>query len=77
MRPMPVYEYLCEKCESRFEALVRREKQKVTCKCGSKKVSRKYSVFRMNLGAAEGGRSGGKGICGCGQHGCAPCSAGL
>jgi putative FmdB family regulatory protein len=74
---MPVYEYLCAKCECRFEALVRKEKQKVSCgKCGSKKVSRKYSVFRMNLGAQEGGRSG-KGICGCGQDGCAPCSAGL
>lgn len=62
---MPVYEYLCEKCRIRFEALVRKEGQEIACsKCGSKKVSRKYSVFGMNFGAQPGEGRGGKGICG-------------
>jgi putative FmdB family regulatory protein len=75
---MPIYEYLCAKCKGRFEVLVRRESQEIACAgCGSKQVSREFSVFGLNLGAeASAGRSG-KGICGCGQDGCAPCSAGL
>lgn len=62
---MPVYEYLCGKCDARFETLVRREGQEVACsKCGSKKVERKYSIFGMNLGAQPGEGRSGKGICG-------------
>ncbi len=62
---MPVFEYLCGNCETRFEALVRKEGQEVSCaKCGSKKVSKKYSVFGMNLGAQPGESRAGKGICG-------------
>ena len=71
---MPIYEYLCGKCESRFEALVKGPKQKVSCeKCGSKKVSRKYTVFGLNFGAAP--EKGFTGLCHCGQGGCAICSA--
>lgn len=72
---MPTYEYLCGKCEKRFEVLVRSEKQKVACpSCGGKKVSKQYTVFGLNLGAApERGMSGP--LCSCGQGGCAICSA--
>jgi putative FmdB family regulatory protein len=76
---MPTFEYLCGKCKHRFEVLVRSGRQKVACaKCGSRKVEKKFSVFAMNLGA-EPGATPGKGgkLCGCGQDGCAPCSAGL
>lgn len=75
---MPTFEYLCEKCRHRFEVLVRSPKQKVACaKCKSKKVSKKYSVFLMNLGAEAGPTKPAGSICGCGAEGCAPCSAGL
>jgi len=71
---MPIYEYLCGKCDHRFEALVKTAKQKVSCsKCKSKKVSRKYAVFSFNLGAAP--EKAFTGLCNCGAGGCAVCSA--
>ena len=71
---MPIYEYLCDKCEHRFEALVKTSKQKVSCsKCRSRKVSRKYTVFGLNFGASP--EPGFTGLCHCGQGGCAVCSA--
>ena len=74
---MPTFEYLCGKCDHRFEVLVRSDRQKVVCvKCKSRKVAKKCSTFLMNLGA-ESGEVKKNGLCGCGQDGCAPCSAGL
>lgn len=75
---MPTFEYACGKCSHRFEVLVRAgQRKKPACaKCGSKNVSKKFSVFLMNFGAQAGPSTGGK-LCGCGQDGCAPCSAGL
>ena len=74
---MPTFEYLCGKCDHRFEVLVRSDRQKVACvKCKSKKVTKKCSAFLMNLGAEAGAQRGAR-LCGCGQDGCAPCSAGL
>lgn len=71
---MPIYEFLCDKCDHRFQALVKKPKQKVACAaCGSKKVSRKYTVFGLNLGAPQ--EPGFTGLCHCGQGGCAICSA--
>jgi putative FmdB family regulatory protein len=76
---VPTYDFLCGKCNARFEVLVRSGKRKVVCKkCGSKKVSRQVTSFGMNLGAAQPKGFGKNGsICGCGASGCAPCSAGL
>ena len=72
---MPTYEYLCAKCDHRFEVFVRSDRQKVACsKCGGKKVSKQYTVFGLNLGAAPvKGMSGP--LCSCGAGGCAICSA--
>jgi hypothetical protein len=54
---------------------VRSSSQKITCtKCKGKKVTKQYTVFGLNLGAApERGMSGP--LCSCGQGGCAICSA--
>ena len=42
---MPIYEYICEKCNFAFEALVPRPSAKAPCpECGSKKVSKQISV---------------------------------
>jgi putative FmdB family regulatory protein len=50
---MPIYEYLCEKCERRFEKLVRSAGADVSCPdCRSPKVRRLFSVFGLNLGAS-------------------------
>ena len=73
---MPLYEYTCRKCETRFEKLVKSmtSDEKPPCpKCGSAKTERAMSVF-----AAVGKDSSSKdsvappGMCGrCGGPG--PC----
>jgi putative FmdB family regulatory protein len=75
---MPLYEFVCSKCEKDFESLVRSANWEgsVACPhCGSKKLTKKLSVF-----AAQGGTStaaapapracGRPGGCGCvgGKH---------
>ena len=44
---MPIYEFHCEKCERDSEILVRSSDWKGTAcpHCGSKKLSKKFSVF--------------------------------
>jgi len=52
---MPLYEFSCSKCDKDFESLVRSTNWEgsVTCPhCGSKKLTKKLSVF-----AAQGGGS--------------------
>ena len=52
---MPLYEFVCSKCEKDFESLVRSAKWEgtVACPhCGSKKLTKKLSVF-----APQGGGS--------------------
>ena len=72
---MPTYEYLCGACKHRFEVFVRSDKQKVACaKCGARKVTKQYSVFGLNLGAAPGPSMSGP-LCTCGAGGCAICSS--
>lgn len=66
---MPIYEYVCMACESRFEELVRNGADPDCPDCGSADVRRQLSVF-----AAVGGESpqpsfGGGGCCG-GSCGC-------
>jgi len=72
---MPTYEYVCEKCKHQFEVLVRTGSQKIACSKGKgKKVTKLFTVFGLNLGAApEKGMSGP--LCSCGAGGCAICSA--
>jgi len=53
---MPIYEYGCEKCHTKFEKLVRSmsSSEKIECpKCGSTKTARSLSVF--SVGAQNGG----------------------
>lgn len=45
---MPIYEYACNSCETKFEELIRSDEdaRKLTCpKCGGRKVERRPSVF--------------------------------
>ena len=72
---MPIYEFHCEKCEHDSEILVRSSDWKGTAcpHCGSKKLSKKFSVFAS--APASGGNeapscaSGGGGCCGGHCHG--------
>jgi putative FmdB family regulatory protein len=70
---MPIYEFLCEACETSFEQMtsMSARDQKVACpKCGSKKTGRKLSVVAVGNGKTEGGGGAGhvhSGTCGCGK----------
>ncbi len=53
---MPVYEYLCEKCENVTEALRRISDadEAIVCEhCGSKKTHRTHSVFAAGASQSE------------------------
>ncbi len=69
---MPLYEYYCSDCKSKFELLVsHRHADDIVCmKCQSEKVRRLLSVFALARGGDEDGSfeddAGGEGGCGCG-----------
>ncbi len=45
---MPLYEYECKSCKTKFEQLVFNHESKVTCrKCGSESVTQLLSVFAV------------------------------
>jgi putative FmdB family regulatory protein len=72
---MPIYEYVCMKCESHFEELVRGSEDPPCPDCGGSRVSRQLSVFTAHGSAPQpsfgptkfsgGGCCGGS--CGCGH----------
>ena len=74
---MPIYEYQCQDCNTKFEKLVRRaaESADVNCpSCGQKHLSQQYSTFaahangapaaRSEAPACPGGMCGNPGMCG-------------
>jgi putative FmdB family regulatory protein len=80
---MPLYEYLCQDCETKFETLrpMRKADDPIQCKnCESMRTSRALSLFAAHVNnggtisaVAGGGCSGGScgncgGGCGCGRH---------
>ena len=45
---MPLYEYECQHCHTRFEKLVANNRAQVACReCGSEKVQQLLSVFTV------------------------------
>jgi putative FmdB family regulatory protein len=71
---MPIYEYVCSRCNARFEKLVRRFGDEVSCpSCESAAVDRQLSVFAVAVSAATPSFGG------CGEGACAAeggCAAG-
>ena len=73
---MPIYEYLCNECDTRFERIVINKQQEITCpKCASEKATLQLSVFATssngNSAKSSTASSGGGGSCcggGCGCH---------
>src|SRR2546427_11337073 len=74
---MPIYEYICEDCQTHFEKIVLNKTQEIACpKCAGKKNAIQLSVFSSANGSgngasakASGGFTGGGGGCcggGCG-----------
>jgi putative FmdB family regulatory protein len=64
---MPIYEYVCMRCEHHFEELVRADETPACPECAADNVTRKFSAVAP-LGARAGGGGGG-GCCG-GSCGC-------
>jgi putative FmdB family regulatory protein len=73
---MPLYEYYCSDCRSKFELLVSHQHaDDVVCmKCHSEKVRRLLSVFAAHrVGDEDGGyeeMASSMGGCGCGDGSC-------
>lgn len=76
---MPLYEYYCSDCRSKFELLVNHQHaDDVVCmKCQSPKIRRLLSTFAFTGKAGESGDyddfsspSDGGGSCACGGGGC-------
>ncbi|MBM3785011.1 MAG: zinc ribbon domain-containing protein [Acidobacteria bacterium] len=63
---MPLYEYRCQECETRFEKLVRASAPGVVCpKCGGGHLEQQYSTFAAKAsGPAEACPPAGCGACG-------------
>ena len=48
---MPLYDYICQKCQNKFEALVRKPEDKVECpKCQSEETERQLSKPAVSMG---------------------------
>lgn len=75
---MPIYEYTCEKCKTKFEKLVRTmsDDQKPACpSCGSTQTEKSLSVFAVaseGAGKSAARRSPCEGCCGRGEGGGCP-----
>jgi putative FmdB family regulatory protein len=67
---MPLYEYLCEGCELRFERYVRSFGEAVACpRCAGQEVEKLLSSFAVAGGSGAPRGAGGGGCCG-GGCGC-------
>ncbi len=45
---MPIFEYICEKCENRFEALIYGDEKAACPKCKGTKLVPQLSVFAVS-----------------------------
>src|SRR6266568_749835 len=72
---MPIYEYICEDCQTHFEKIVLNKTQEIACpKCAGKRNAIQLSVFSAANGSSNGasaksssGFSGGGGGSCCGD----------
>ena len=75
---MPIYEYACGGCGNRFEKLVRRFAEQVSCPaCASAKVDKQLSVFAVGGTSAAPSLACGAPEAGCGRGACGGGSCGL
>jgi putative FmdB family regulatory protein len=75
---MPIYEYVCDQCETQFERIVLNKSEQIACpKCAGTKNTIQLSVFSAPSGNGSSARSSsssasstGGGCCGggCGCH---------
>ncbi|MBU0549831.1 MAG: zinc ribbon domain-containing protein [Candidatus Omnitrophota bacterium] len=71
---MPVYEYQCNKCNNKFELLVRTNLEEISCPdCHSLKVNRLFSTFASFSKDSKGNISSSSGCSSCASHNCSTC----
>lgn len=69
---MPIYEYVCEDCKSRFERLVLSKSEEIACpKCSSRRYALQFSTF-----AAHGTGNGSSTDESAGSCACTPSTCG-
>ncbi len=51
---MPIYEYVCQDCNRRFEALVMGSREPECPECHSKKLQQQISSFSVGAAARQG-----------------------
>ena len=61
---MPIYEYICQECKHRFEALVYGSKKPECPKCASKKLEQQLSVFAVSAKSSTAAAPGPCASCG-------------
>ncbi|MFH1397654.1 MAG: zinc ribbon domain-containing protein [Candidatus Omnitrophota bacterium] len=73
---MPIYEYECNKCNAKFEYLIRSSSEEVVClKCGKKDLRRLVSAFAFNSKDSKSNvTSSSSGCVGCSSNNCSTCS---
>lgn len=49
---MPIFEYLCEDCGTRFEKLVRRDSEVLCPGCSSQRLNQQLSTFSAHANGA-------------------------
>jgi len=75
---VPIYEYVCHDCAARFERLVRRFGDDVSCPaCSGASVEKQLSVFAVASSAPAPAFEGcGARACGDPESGCSPAACG-
>lgn len=80
---MPIYEYLCDQCQTKFELsrAVTEALQPADCPNGHPGARKLFSSFMTFNRAANGAltavSSGGGGCSSCGTHNCSSCGGGI
>src|SRR4051812_48559981 len=65
--PMPIYEYICQGCQARFETLVTAERRPSCPACQGQSLEKQLSVFAVSTKSSSSASmpaAGGCGTCG-------------
>ena len=73
---MPIYEYLCEECQTQYEKLVLSKNEKIACpKCGSARKTQQLSTFAAHTGSGGASKAAAeKPSCTGNPSGCGACA---
>ena len=73
---MPIYDYTCQDCDTKFEELIRNAQDEagVRCSsCGSTRVERQMSSFAMGKGRSASSSASSSSRSGCSGGSCGSC----